>query len=528
MRINTTLNLFAMLCLPVWMLSQTPGQPDLGFGQMGEVAIPVPGVFGYSGGTLLLPDGKMVVAWQSTPDVETTLGLTRLLPDGSLDDSFGNQGTVITDLDIGEEGTFYEMALTVDHKIIGVGSILTDTDYKAFVVRFNDNGELDASFGDNGLVLIDQGDLDDEFSAVHILPNGKILAGGLTFDSSNPGFYDLLLVQLEPDGKLDASFGNNGIVISDYLVGLEGIISIDVQSDGKIIAVGGNSDFATGDYNMELVRYNPDGSLDQSFATNGFLEYGTATEIEVAYDVAVVAGDKIVFCGFNLTFGSSTGQMTLFRLNSDGSFDDSFGTGGKVFKEVGNVEIGRQLAVQNDGKILVSGEAVSNLMTGEGFLWVCRFNADGTSDETFGDAAGIAQTPNYPDGTEGIGLFLQPDGKIVATGFGSEKSVVWRFLNDNPSGSIETGMPNLNFTVSPNPSYGFLQVAWQLDNMATVSCELVDGQGRVIESLVNKADFPAGAHRLEFQLKEQMASNLVFLRLNIAGNITTRPIVLLK
>jgi uncharacterized delta-60 repeat protein len=528
MKKNKTLSLLAILGLPVWLLAQNAGLPDSSFGQMGEVAIPVPSDFGYSGGMVLLPDGKMVVAWQSTPDVITTLALTRLLPDGSLDNSFGSQGTVLTNLDLGIDGTLYKMAVTADQKIIAVGGIANDTEYSAFVARFKDNGELDATFGDNGLVLIDEGDQDDEFNAVYILPDGKILAGGLTLDSANPGFYDMLLVKLEADGQFDTSFGNAGIVTSDFKAGLEGIISLAVQSDGKIVAVGGNNDFVTGDYNMELARYNPDGSLDLSFANNGWLEYGTAVQIEIAYDAAVIAGDKLVFCGISFTTGTSTGQMTLFQLNADGSFDNSFGNGGKVFKEVGILEFGRQLEVQADGKILVSGEALPDLLSGDGYLWVSRFNPDGTSDESFGEADGIAQTPNYSDGIEGIGLLLQPDGKIVATGFGSGKTVGWRFLNDNILGSHEMAMPAVDFSIAPNPSNGLLQVDWEQAELASVSCELVDGQGRLIETIINQQNYPVGANQLKVQIHEPLPASLAFLKLSINGNTTMKPVVFMK
>ncbi|MCC6723958.1 MAG: hypothetical protein IT258_05570 [Saprospiraceae bacterium] len=522
MRRNKTLKLLAMICLPAWVFGQTPGQPDTGFGQMGEVTIPVPGIFSYTGGTLLLPDGKMIVSWQKDENGGTTLGLTRLLPDGSIDNSFGTQGTAFPSLDIGEEGYFDEMTLTADNKIIGVGRIVKDTVYQAFIARFNEDGELDASFGDNGLTTIDEGDLDDELETLYIVPDGKILAGGLTLDSANPGFYDLLLVQLLPDGQLDPAFGNGGIVTNDFAVGVEGILSIAVQSDGKIVASGGT---LVDDYNMLMVRYNPDGSLDTSFADNGAWQYGFANENEIAYDVAMV-GDKIIFCG--ISFSLTASNITLFQLNSDGSFDDNFGSGGKVFKEVGVSEFGRKLAIQNDGKILVSGEAFSSASLAEGYLYVCRFLPDGTTDETFGDVAGIAQPHSYAGNVEGIGLFLQPDGKIVATAFGTEQVIIWRFLNDDLVGTSEAENPNFDFTASPNPTQGYLQIEWTLDKRATVYCELVDAQGRTLQSLVNKSDFMAGTHQFAFNINPELASNIAFLKLDINGRISTKPIAILK
>lgn len=521
MKFDNTLTLLAMLCLPFFMSGQPPGQPDDSFGQMGEVAIPVPGDFGYSGGTLILPDGKMIVAWQSTNISETTLRLTRLLPNGSIDATFGNQGTATPDLDMGEAGTFHEMAVTADHKIIGVGIFDDNIVQKPFVARFTETGELDASFGINGVTLIDEAGQNGEFNSVYILPSGKILAGGSLYDSVNSGLFDILLVQMNPDGQLDPSFGDGGIVKSDFVAGLEGILGIAVQADGKIVTVGG---LVENSYDMMVARYNPDGTYDSSFGNNGFLQIGTSIVTEIAFDVALV-NDKILFCGFSITDGTVQGQMTLFRLNGDGSFDASFGNGGKVLKEIGAIPFGRKLVVQNDGKVLVSGESTSNITSSDGFLWICRFNADGTTDETFGDAGGIAQTTTYSEGVEGIGLFLQPDNKIVATGFGTGQVVVWRFLNDTSVNAGYAEKPYLNFTVYPNPTQGFLQIEWALDKQATVSCELVDGQGRTIQSLIKKSDYLAGAHQLAFQLNENIPSHIAFLKLNIDGRITTLPII---
>jgi uncharacterized delta-60 repeat protein len=116
---------------------------------------------------------------------------------------------------------------------------------------------LDASFAGSGKTLIGFGGVYSAAYAVAIQPDGRIVAAGVTNDSSNDS--GLALARLNTDGSLDLSFGVNGKTTTP---GVDNATAVAIQSDGKILAAGGYSGF-------ELARYNANGSLDTSFGTNG-------------------------------------------------------------------------------------------------------------------------------------------------------------------------------------------------------------------------------------------------------------------
>lgn len=152
------------------------------------------------------------------------------------------------------------------------------------------------------------------------------------------------------DGDLDASFGTNGIV-TDNFNGSFGIFtrSVKIQTDGKILtgsAVLG-ADFQNFDFG--ILRYNTNGTLDTSFGTNGRQIVDVDGGSESLPTILLQADGKIIIVGQRIVTGQSVRGIVLTRLNSNGSFDTSFGTNGKVIttfdsanKVAANLHIRRQ------------------------------------------------------------------------------------------------------------------------------------------------------------------------------------------
>src|SRR5262249_21135429 len=145
------------------------------------------------------------------------------------------------------------------------------------VARYNSDGSLDTSFGPNnsGFVKLDLGD-NYHWIARHlaVLPGGKILLAG-TREDLHDTVEDFGLVQLNPDGSLDTSFGppdHPGFVFTD-LGQFDDVGDLAVQHDGKILVGGYSAESrpsqANGPSRFALVRYNPDGTLDPSFDDGG-------------------------------------------------------------------------------------------------------------------------------------------------------------------------------------------------------------------------------------------------------------------
>ena len=510
-----SLCLFALCASPSFLHGQTAGTPDLDFGTAGQASIEDPINAYYGGPTVLLPDGKLIVAGYEYDQTggDGMLVLTRLLSDGSLDLTYGSNGQTHPMLNTGFDGGLSKIALTAEGKLIVVGNLVNDTMAAAFVARINSNGELDPSFGQNGMIIFDIGSEEDEFWSVLIKPDGKLLLGGSTYDLDLPGLYNLLLVQLLADGTPDPDFGVGGIATADFANGLEAILSLSIQADGKIVAVGANG---VTSYDMEVVRFFPNGSVDTSFATNGVFMFDNSGRVDVAYAGAIQADQKIVFCGTSLLNGTQIGEATLFRLNSDGSFDQTFGTNGRVFTDLGVLEFARSLALQPDGKILVGAESANSPVSFNGWLWVMRYNTDGSLDASFG-IGGKAQTPIYEESPESSDLLIQPDGKIIHTGSADGKIVLWRYQNELMLGSDEISSTNFQLQCAPNPVIEQTMLSWVLKTPTEVRCDLYDVQGRLLQTLLPPTLFPAGENHQVFHFASEVPVGACFLQFS-AGN----------
>jgi len=206
---------------------------------------------------------------------------------GRLDPTFGSSGTRVIDLG-GAEGGF-GLAVQPDGKVVlvGVQQPLPGENAKAIVVRLSPEGSLDPTFGNGGVVVVPSA----SGFAVALQPDGKIVVGGTS--SSGPG---LAVMRLLPDGRMDTSFGAGGRATAN-VGGYGTAFALAIQSDGKIVAVGRASppgSFDPGDFGV--ARFNADGSLDSSFAANGRVrtDFGGG---EDALDVALQPDGKIVVVG---------------------------------------------------------------------------------------------------------------------------------------------------------------------------------------------------------------------------------------
>jgi uncharacterized delta-60 repeat protein len=176
-------------------------------------------------------------------------------------------------------------------------------------------------------------------------------------------------------GTLDESFGNNGIVVTSFNQ-LETASSIAVDNEGRIVL--GGYLIESNIIDVVLARYLDDGSLDPSFSDDGLLRLNYPGSDDYLNDLAIQDDGKIVFVGE--TSDDDTRDIIVVRLNQDGSFDNTFSNDGIAIIDVNDDDFGRAVAIQDDGKIVVAGTCVSNE---EYDLILCRLNSDGTFDNTF-------------------------------------------------------------------------------------------------------------------------------------------------
>ena len=378
--------------------------------------------FGY--GVALQADGKIVVAGISNRNNSSDFAVIRWNSDGTLDTSFSGDGRLTTAVGP-ENDDAHGVGLQADGRIVVVGTTSHGGNYDFAVVRYNIDGTLDLSFSGDGIVTTDSGAQYDVGCGVALQPDGKIVVVGNSSNGSNAVF---AVVRYDTDGTLDTSFSEDGIVTTALGSSGDYANAVALQPDGKIVVVGSSSNGSNSDF--AVVRYNTDGTLDASFSEDGIVTTAIGPSYDYANSVAIQPDGRIVVAG------ASSYHFALARYMTDGTLDASFSGDGIVTTPVRSAfDEAYGVALQTNGKIVVAGYSSEN--NDEDFA-VVRYNADGTLDTSFsGDGkvtTAIGVTATYVRNDRAFGVALQPDGRIVAAGYGRcawDDFAVSRYIGDS-------------------------------------------------------------------------------------------------
>ena len=410
-----------------------PGDLDQTFGTNGKVLTRFPinsTIFrprATPNAMVIQPDGKIIVAGQAmvsegTTATPTVFALVRYLPNGSLDTGFGRGGRVTTK--IGIQDVALAVALQADGKIVAAGYAnigpAGSLNFAFALVRYNANGSLDRTFDYDGKVVTDLTTYMDELTGVAIQPDGKIVAAGFV-NAGNSS--DFAVARYNRNGSIDTSFGQTGVTQTDFFNGADGAAEMVLLPDGKIVVAGSVYDSAgAGDF--ALVRYTANGILDASFGNGGKVRTTfSATSSDIAHDMDIAPGGKLVVAGASGQPGKW--DFAVARYNANGTLDRTFDGDGKFVRDIsgfGTQDSASAVAVQQNGKIVVSGDA-SPFSNGGGFDFVTiRLNVNGSLDLGFGnrgkvytDFGSFRPTGGYSHDSL-YDVKIQRDGKIVVTG----------------------------------------------------------------------------------------------------------------
>ena len=445
--------------LPSWLtfnaatqtFSGTPVETDFGtFGVLVSATDPG-GLSASSGFTVDFNARPVDIAWMATPLTNAVS-----VDAGVLDTRFSGDGMVQTDLS-GSDGGDYgqDIALQADGKIVMAGSTYFNRS-EFSLVRYLADGSLDTSFSGDGKVTTDFGaDSDSTGYSVAIQADGKLVVAGNTGLGWN--YRDFAVVRYNSDGTLDTGFSGDGKQTVDFGSGQDIAYDVSVQADGKILVAGqSNGNFA-------LARLNADGSLDNSFDRDGRLTTDFSGGDDSGWSVATQADGKIVVAGETYS-GARGSEFAVARYNSDGSLDTSFDLDGKAtaYFVTADGANGHGLALQADGKILVTGQ-VFNTTTNNDDFGVARFNTDGSLDTSF-DGDGMLTTGFAAGGSElAYAVVTQADGKFVVAGSASDGRT-FALARYNSNGSLDTSFSGDGLmTVALGSSSGAKSVVIQPD-----------------------------------------------------------------
>jgi uncharacterized delta-60 repeat protein len=491
----------AAMIIAATTLNAQNGVLDNTFGTNGRVITDISAEENEARDIVIQPDGKIVVAGRSIAGIYNQFALARYNTNGSLDNTFGSGGLLVTNVSAGDD-VIRGMALQPDGKIVVVGYAGVANEYLA-IVRYNTNGTLDNTFATNGidsLLIIDNpGDGDRSVpNDVKIQSDGKIVVAGLVKNSV--GVERFAIVRYNTNGTLDASFGSGGKQIIVYGAGDGELESLAIQTDGKIV-IAGHYDNG-GDRDIYVGRINQFG-MDNSFGTNGNVTYDFGSGDDEVWTLALQNDGKIVVAG-NVSNGSDK-DFGLLRYDASGVLDNTFGTAGVVTTELGaNVDdYPLQAIMQPDNKILVAGVQFGTTQD----LVIARYNANGTLDNTFGTNGLVIEDINNTDQIA-FDIALQTDGKIVITGVSDGDFMTSRYTSGLVG--IEDIVEVSSFNIYPNPVKNQLTITAENEKINNI--KIMDVTGKILQvfeenpTTINVADLTKGFYLLQIQTDKGIAT----------------------
>ena len=400
----------AVFALPASLMAQA-GTLDPKFGKGGIVFT----TNTVANAGALQGDGKIVVAGSiATNQNQEQPGLLRYNTDGTLDPNFGIGGKVV----IGgtNAGAAFAVAVQTDGKILAAAP----ANLQLTVFRFNSNGSVDNTFGNNGATAIqpDETFLGPASGGIALQPDGRILVA----TAHNEGGPLQIVARLLANGQLDSTFGSNGVAPTF------GGDSVAVVPNGNILVGTGSVTSA----------YAPNGAVVKDFGihgqTPGFANQSFANEAggfvvtNNSSTVPRIITAGTIFTDLNLMSLNSVSGFLLVSYNIDGTLDNAFGIhGGVTTPFPGNI-LARAVAValQRNGDIVAVGQT-AHTDTGPSDFALVRYNPDGTVDTTFGNN-GFVSTAFGSGVAFANTVLIQIDGKIIAVGNSNNETTLVRYL----------------------------------------------------------------------------------------------------
>jgi len=292
------------------------------------------------------------------------------------------------------------------------------------LARYMPDGHLDGTFGNGGLVLTNFGG-DDVATAVALDVQGRIVVAGIT---EARGELDFVTARYTPNGQLDPAFAN-GHTLTDFGSDLEYAKAIVIDSEGRIIVVGDTFD---GDWDLALVRLMSDGEQDPTFS-GGTVHTGLG-DSENAHAVALDASGRIVVAGHG-----EASSILIVRYNVDGTLDPTFGQNGavKAQKQFGEVSAAYALAIDDLGRIVVAGTRTRELgpeLTNYDFI-VARYHDNGAPDNLFGSGGWVST--GFGGNDFARGLAIDAEGRLVVAGSNLGPGGDFKLARYTPYGALD-------------------------------------------------------------------------------------------
>jgi uncharacterized delta-60 repeat protein len=406
--------------------SAAPGDLDRSFSGNGVVRT----YNAAAGQALALQQNGRIVA-VGTSEFGQAIEVVRYLRDGDLDPTFGNGGRASV-LNV-DGGDFIDVAAAgIDSvgRIVIAGTVFKDDPLVDIViVRVLPGGDLDTSFGDQGIVLLNPGSNDGAVARLDIRPDDSVLVGGYVSNFRQDSAF--IAARIDDQGDLDSSYGDGGTKIVPLgHRGRTGAMAVDGRGRATLAEL-----FPGPNHAIRIIRLTRGGELDDSFSGDGrrSLDLGRREWVRTL----AIGRHGRIFVGGSVRQrkprGTSRTNLALARLKPNGSLDRRFGRRGIVTTDMDRFDYASDLAPQADGKMVVSGIATRFDPNNPQRWVVLRYRKNGRLDRSFSGNGRVRLTIiGSPPVME-----MQPNGRILLLG--------WRWDDDadtEPHGFILARMRN--------------------------------------------------------------------------------------
>ena len=489
--------------------------------------------------TLLQKDDKLVYMTDSI-DANGVLStnVTRLKANGTIDKTFGDNGTANFDFKV-DEAVVIALSIQEDGKILVSGFILIpdanggESETQAVIARLNTNGTLDATFGTDGIVQFGKPFSAEIGVAAQSLPNGKILLIGGIYDTIGSNLATTV-TRFNANGAVDNTFGTNGTFRYNETTTLLSRIPFHIALDnsGNIFLSGQAAVTEDDPTSAFLIKITPNGTLDKTFGTDGVIEIGDDnTDDYVFFSNAKIQTDGKIVALKNITLADETHIGRVIRYQANGKEDPTFGKSGIVTLDFGTEAdaFPNDLAIQANGQILVNATSIdantfayNNITT--------RYSKVGILDKTFGDKGIFLLTSDTTDYSF-ANMLVASNNKILVSVEGDNFDVgqfqrtTFRLLNPNVTATQDISLAN-DLSSFPNPIQNDLTLSYTLqDAQNNISVELINLEGKMVASFLTNVSRNQGKQSENIHLNEDLTSGVYFLRIKTAELISQIKVV---
>ena len=484
------------------------------FGSGGIVTTPIGSGNDDGFAVVIQTDGKIVVGGWADGATYNSFALVRYTTTGTLDGTFGTGGIVTSDF--GNSSEISSMALQSDGKIVAVGRYWNSTSstYDFALARYTTLGALDGTFGTSGMVTTSASSSRDELNGVVVDGNGKIVVAGRSYGSN----VDFAVARYTSTGSLDATFGTGGITLTNFPNNQTDIAqALSIQPDNKIVAAGYSIASGTTDYDFAVARYNTDGTIDNSFGTNGKITFDFSTIYDKAYAIAIQPDYKIVVAG-----ETSNGSALVFGLARLKNQESPL-----------PVELTSFTAKTTNSSATLHWQTATE-MNNYGFEIERRMTSPLSPPYQGGDVRGGWQKIGF---VQGAGTSNAPREYNFTDQRLSSGRFVYRLKQIDNDGSFKYSqeaevtivVPKV-FALSqnyPNPFNPSTTINFTLAEDSHVSLRVFDMLGREVQTLVNGEMKAGEVHNVLFDASK-LSSGLYFYRLETGKNSLVKKLVLMK